>query len=263
MTTVTHTHTHTGGQWAPHSDSPRGPSAGDITTRLPVSVCVCYREREGVWLCAKAPCNPQPQTNSVCVCVCVCRWVMVSHSGRLRCVCRSQRAKTRPRLSGLCVCVCRLMVNQRNRTTWVGTRMACYSGNKYVPIYQFGIFNNFSAVTEEDEVLKVQMRDRRDKNKQTEDVSFSPRLPLSLHRSLARGGRECVCEGVCVSVWYWSSPCHCHWPQGGLSSGDDRDRQPLAHRETRRGVIQFWVYFFFHYDYSVLYVLSEYLGREI
>ena len=238
MTTVTHTHTHT--HWWTVS-SPQRLSQRPVGWwhhhKTPCEcVCVCYREREGVWLCAKAPCNPQPQTNSVCVCVCVCvcRWVMVSHSGRLRCVCCSQRAKTRPRLSGLCVCVCRLMVNQRNRTTWVGTRMACYSGNKYVPIYQFGIFNNFSAVTEEDEVLKVLMRDRRDKNKQTEDVSFSPRLPLSLHRSLARGGRGvCLwgCVRLCV-VLILAMPLSLAsgWPQlrgrqGQTAAGTQRDTQ--------------------------------------
>lgn len=164
------------------------------------SLCVCVTEKERECDCVQR----LPVTLNLRPTVCVCRWVMVSHSGRLRCVCRSQRAKTRPRLSRscVCVCVCRLMVNQRNRTASVGTRMVCYGRSKYVPIYQFGIFNNFSAVTEGDEVLKVLMRDQRDKNKQTEDVSFFPRLPLSLHRSLAQGGRECVCEGVCVSGWY-------------------------------------------------------------
>lgn len=38
----------------------------------------------------------------------------------------------------------------------------------------------------------------------------------------------CVCASDCFPVWYWSSPCHRHWPQGGLNSSDDGDRQPLA-----------------------------------
>ena len=199
-------------------------------------VCVCVTEKERECDCVQrlpVTLNLRP---TVCVCVCVCvslgygepQWsseVCVSFAA-------SQNQTQAQRI--VCVCVCRLMVNQRNRTTWVGTRMACYSGNKYVPIYQFGIFNNFSAVTEEDEVLKVQMRDRRDKNKQTEDVSFSPRLPLSLHRSLARGGRGvCLwgCVRLCV-VLILAMPLSLAsgWPQlrgrqGQTAAGTQRDTQ--------------------------------------
>lgn len=60
-----------------------------------------------------------------------------------------------------------------------------------------------------------------------------------------------VAASVCARqsvprVWYWSSPCHCHWPQGGLDSGDAGDRQPLAQTGAagREGGGQSFCFFF-------------------